>query len=413
MRPVGLLDFLTLSRKIIAMNAHSSASAKLPGSAAAFTVVLTGAGPDAVSADIASPDAQLRYARQIIEIEARALEAVSRRLDGSFNQAVELIYRCTGSVIVSGIGKAGLIGQKIAATLASTGSRSHFLHPAEAIHGDLGRIHRDDVILMLSQSGDTEEVVRLLPSIRQIGATLVAITGRPGSKLGQAAGVVIDIGSLQEACSLGLAPSTSTTAMLAVGDALALVASRMRGFSRDDFARFHPGGSLGRQLARVDDFMRRLSDCRLTSCSRLLRDVLIEARLPARRTGAIMIVDNVGRLRGVFTDSDLARLFESRRDALLDGPIRGVMTKNPTVVPQGSMMTDAVTIMAERRISELPVVDAEGKPVGLLDITDIVALYPEGLAVVLAAQSENSTSSVPRPKNPALLKPQQNGGVGP
>ncbi len=159
--------------------------------------------------------------------------------------------------------------------------------------------------------------------------------------------------------------------------------------------------------------MRRLSDCRLAICSRALREVLIEARLPARRTGAIMIVDPQGCLRGVFTDSDLARLFESHRDALLDGPIREVMTKRPACVPQGSMMSDAVTIMAERRISELPVVDAEGKPVGLLDITDIVALYPEGLAVVLASQtensapSENSTSAVPRPKNAALLKPQQ------
>jgi arabinose-5-phosphate isomerase len=366
----------------------------------------SGSGPSdgADQTSLRTPDQQLQYAREIIEIEARALEGMSKRLDDSFNRAVELVFHCTGSVIVSGIGKAGLIGQKIAATLASTGSRSHFLHPAEAIHGDLGRIHRDDVVLMLSQSGETEEVVRLLPSIRQIGATLVAITGRPASKLGKAAAVAIDIGSQQEACSLGLAPSTSTTAMLAVGDALALVASRMRGFSRDDFARFHPGGSLGRQLARVDDYMRRLSECRLTNCSHTLREVLIEARLPARRTGAIMIVDPTGCLRGVFTDSDLARLFESHREGLLDGPIRNVMTKRPTFVPQGSMMNDAVTIMAERRISELPVVDSDGKPVGLLDITDIVALYPEGLAIVLAAQSENSSNSVPRPKNPALLK---------
>jgi arabinose-5-phosphate isomerase len=355
----------------------------------------------------ATPEEQLRYARQIIEMEARALDAVSLRLGESFCQAVEAVYRCAGSVIVSGMGKAGLIGQKIAATLASTGSRSHFLHPAEAIHGDLGRIHRDDVLLMLSQSGDTEEVVRLLPSIKQIGTQLVAITGRTASKLGRAANITIDLGPLQEACSIGLAPSTSTTAMLAVGDALALVASRMRGFSRDDFARFHPGGSLGRQLARVEDCMRRLEDCRLAACSRVLREVLIDARLPARRTGAIMIVDHDGRLRGIFTDSDLARLFESRRDGLLDGPIAAVMTKHPTTVPQGSMMIDAVTIMGERRLSELPVIDAEGRPVGLLDITDIMALYPEGRAAVIAAQSENSTS-VPRPKNSALLNPKHN-----
>jgi arabinose-5-phosphate isomerase len=363
---------------------------------------------------MATAEAQLGYAREIIEMEARALEAVSGRLDHSFCRAVDLIYRCGGSVIVSGMGKAGLVGQKIAATLASTGSRSHFLHPAEAIHGDLGRIHRDDVLVMLSQSGETEEVVRLLPSIAQIGAPLVAITGQARSKLGRAAQIVIELGPLQEACSLGLAPSTSTTAMLAIGDALALVASRMRGFSRDDFARFHPGGSLGRQLARVDDYMRPLADCRVAAGSRVLREVLIEARLPSRRTGAIMIVDQAGQLAGIFTDSDLARLFESRRDGLLDGPVRNVMTKQPATAPQGSMMNDAVTIMAERRISELPVVDGDGKPVGLLDITDIVALYPEGMAVVLAAQSENSSSSVPRPKNPALLKSHKKSGlIGP
>jgi arabinose-5-phosphate isomerase len=356
------------------------------------------------SATSASAEEQLAYAREIIDIEARALEAVSSRLDSSFCRAVDLIYRCTGSVIVSGMGKAGLIGQKIAATLASTGTRSHFLHPAEAIHGDLGRIHRDDVVLMLSQSGDTEEVVRLLPSIKQIGTPLVAITGRPTSKLGTTADITIDLGPLQEACSIGLAPSTSTTAMLAVGDALALVASRMSGFSRDDFARFHPGGSLGRQLARVDEYMRPLTNCRIAPCCRVLREVLIEARLPVRRTGAIMVVDYDGRLRGIFTDSDLARLFESRRDGLLDGPIRRVMTKQPTTVPQGSMMNDAVAIMAERRLSELPVIDQEGRPVGLLDITDIVALYPEGRAVIISAQSA-TPSIVPRPKNPALLNP--------
>ncbi len=360
--------------------------------------VLPAAETNAVVAVSGRADEQLSYGREIIEMEYRALESVAARLDHSFCKAVDLVYGCTGSVIVSGMGKAGLIGQKIAATLASTGTRSHYLHPAEAIHGDLGRIHGDDVVLMLSQSGETEEVVRLLPSIKQIGTPLIAITGRVRSKLERGATVTIALGPLQEACSLGLAPSTSTTAMLAVGDALALVASRMRGFSRDDFARFHPGGSLGRQLARVEEFMRPLSDCRVAPCSRVLREVLIEARLPARRTGAIMIVDHDGGLRGIFTDSDLARLFESRRDGLLDGPIRRVMTEHPTTVPQGSMMNDAVAIMAERRLSELPVIDTAGRPVGLLDITDIVGLYPEGGAAVIAAQSGNTTV-VPRPKS--------------
>jgi arabinose-5-phosphate isomerase len=334
-----------------------------------------------------APAEQLRYAREIIQMEARALDAVAARLGNSFCQTADLVFHCKGNVIVSGMGKAGLVGQKIAATLASTGSRSHFLHPAEAIHGDLGRIHRDDVVLMLSQSGQTEEIVRLLPSIAQIGASLVAITGQARSKLARAANIVIDLGPLQEACSLGLAPSTSTTAMLAVGDAVALVASRMRGFSREDFARFHPGGSLGRQLAHVEDYMRRLPDCRIAVCSHALREVLIEARRPGRRTGAIMIVDPDGVLRGIFTDSDLARLFESRRDNLLDGPIRQVMTKNPTVVPQGSMLDDAISMMAERRISELPVVDADGRPAGLLDITDIVALYPESTPTAQPVES--------------------------
>jgi arabinose-5-phosphate isomerase len=350
-----------------------------------------------------SSEEQLRYARQIIEMESRALESVSQRLDHSFCQAVDLIYRCAGSVIVSGMGKAGLVGQKIAATLASTGTRSHFLHPAEAIHGDLGRIHPDDVVLMLSQSGDTEEVGRLLPSIAGLGTPLVAITSRKASKLGRAASVVIDLGPLQEACSLGLAPSTSTTAMLAVGDALALVASRLRGFSRDDFARFHPGGSLGRQLARVEDCMRRLNDCRVAVCSHTLRQVLVEARLPGRRSGAIMIVDEDGCLRGIFTDSDLAKLFESRRDSLLDDPIRNVMTKNPAAVPEGSLMIDAVAVMAERRISELPVIDADLRPVGMLDITDVVAQYPEGGAATSTIES-TASASVPRPKNQALLQ---------
>ncbi len=395
------------SRMTHVMDTHSTAGKNQPDSAQLARSMRVAEGTSAHNAPAVIPQAsaseeQLRYARQIIELESRALENVAQRLDDSFCRAVELIFRCAGSVIVSGMGKAGLVGQKIAATLASTGTRSHFLHPAEAIHGDLGRIHPDDVVLMLSQSGDTEEVGRLLPSIASLGTPLVAVTGRKASKLGRAASVVIDLGPLQEACSLGLAPSTSTTAMLAVGDALALVTSRMRGFSRDDFARFHPGGSLGRQLARVEEGMRRLNDCRVAVCSHTLRQVLVEARLPGRRTGAIMIVDPEGCLRGIFTDSDLAKLFESRRDSLLDDPIRNVMTKHPAAVPQGSLMIDAVAIMAERRISELPVIDADLRPVGMLDITDIVAQYPESAAA--SASESSGSASVPRPKNQALLQ---------
>ncbi len=349
-----------------------------------------------------SPFEQLRYAKQIIEIESQALVGLAARLDTEFCRAVNELYHCPGSVIVTGIGKAGLIGQKIAATLSSTGTRSHFLHAGEAVHGDLGRIHRTDVLLVLSQSGETQEITRLLPTLKSFGIPLIAITGSRTSTLGRTADVTIDLGSLKEACSLGLAPSTSTTAMLAMGDALALVTSRMRSFGREDFARFHPGGSLGRQLAKVQDVMRPLADCRVAVCTETVRQVFVARRLPGRRTGAIMIVDPDKILRGIFTDSDLARLFESRRDVAIDSPIRDVMTKGPTTVPLGSMLTDAVEIMAERKISELPVVDSLARPVGLIDVTDVVALFPEGNLALQATPTAKS-SAVPPPKNPAFI----------
>jgi len=358
-----------------------------------------------------SPAEQLRYARQIIQMEAEAVESLGRRLDTEFCRAVQELYQCRGSVIVSGIGKAGLVGQKIAATLASTGTRSHFLHAGEAMHGDLGRIHANDLVLILSQSGETQEIVRLLPSLTAAAVPILAITGHRRSTLARAAKVTIDIGLLKEACSLGLAPSTSTTAMLAMGDALALVTSRMRSFGREDFARFHPGGSLGLQLAKVDDHMRPLADCRVAPCSQSVRQVFVAGRLPGRRTGAIMVVDPEGILRGIFTDSDLARLFERRQDEALDGPIRLVMTKAPTTVPAGSMMTDAVEVMGERRISELPVVDAAGRPAGLIDVTDLVALFPEGSLAAEFAQSARP-GGPPAPKSPAFVRTPLRPGLG-
>ena len=194
-----------------------------------------------------TPEEQLRAAREIVRREAAGVWKVSYRLSSTFCEAVKLLYTCKGSAIVTGMGKAGLIGQKIAATLSSTGTRAHFLHPAEAFHGDLGRIHPSDVVVVLTQSGETAEVVQLLPSLREFGVPLIAITATRLSTVGQAASVVIELGELEEVCSLGLAPSTSTTAMLAVGDALALVLSKMRNFQADDFARFHPGGALGRR----------------------------------------------------------------------------------------------------------------------------------------------------------------------
>jgi arabinose-5-phosphate isomerase len=319
---------------------------------------------------------QLRYARQIIELESQTLAKVARRLGPEFCRAADCIFHCRGSVIVSGIGKAGLVGQKIMATLASTGSRSHCLHPAEAVHGDLGRVNSEDVMLVLSQSGETEEVLRMLSSIQEMKVPIIAITGRADSSLGKAAEVVIELGPVQEACPLGLAPSTSTTAMLAVGDALALVVSQMRGFGAEDFARFHPAGSLGRKLSKVQNHVRPLDQCRIASDRKTVREVIVAASLPGRRTGAIMLLDDEGRLSGIFTDSDLARLFERRGDRQLDEPIRNLMTAHPCTVPLGSMMSDAVAIMAERKISELPVVDGQGVPVGLIDITDLMARIP-------------------------------------
>ena len=344
-----------------------------------------------------TPFEQLRYAREILELESRTLAEVARGLGEAFCRAVDLLYHCRGSVIVSGMGKAGLVGQKIMATLASTGTRAHCLHPAEAVHGDLGRIHRDDLMLILSQSGETEEVVRLLPSVAELNVPILAITSRATSTLGQAATVAIELGPVQEACPLGLAPSTSTTAMLAVGDALALVTSRMRNFGREDFARFHPGGSLGRKLSKVQHHMRPLGQCRVASDRLSVREVFMTVSRPGRRIGAIMLVDEAGKLSGIFTDSDLARLFEGRRDGMLDGPICQVMTARPVWITIGSPMTDAVALLARRKISELPVVDAEGKPIGMIDITDVVEMLPEEDGTSSASQPGRTT----QPAKPA------------
>jgi arabinose-5-phosphate isomerase len=327
-----------------------------------------------------TPFEQLRYARDIIALEAQALDKIAHRLGPEFCDATRLLYECPGSVIVTGIGKAGLIGTKISATLASTGTRSIFLHPAEAVHGDLGRIRADDVVLVLSQSGETEEVVRLLPSLARLGVPVIAVTGRSSSTLARAATVLLPLGPLQEACPLGMAPSTSTTAMLALGDALALVTMRLHGFGHDDFARVHPAGALGRRLMRVEERMRPLTECRVAPEAEIVRNIFASLVRPGRRSGAIMLVDEAGALTGIFTDSDLARLFEQRRDDAVDEPIREVMTRNPCAVPAGSMLTDAVAILAERKISELPVVDLRGTPVGLLDITDVLAMMPDEAA---------------------------------
>jgi len=318
----------------------------------------------------------LAFARDVLRIEADALDRVRDRLDGTIARAADLVYRCQGSVIVTGMGKAGIVGQKLAATLASTGTRAFPLHPAEAIHGDLGRIRADDVVIALSQSGETEEVLRLLPALRRLEAVLLAITERPASSLGRAADVCVALGPIEEACPLGLAPSASTTAMMAVGDALALLVSRMRDFKAEDFARNHPGGALGRRLASVEDLMRTDGRLRKAEATMTVRQVFVSLAGPRRRSGAVLIVDGGGRLVGIFTDSDLARLFERRQDALIDRPIGEVMTPDPVQVVVGASVAEAVEAMKSRKISELPVVDRGGRPVGLIDLTDLIGLLP-------------------------------------
>jgi arabinose-5-phosphate isomerase len=279
-----------------------------------------------------TPEEQLRAAREIVRREAAGVWKVSYRLNSSFCEAVKLLFTNKGSAIVTGI--------------------------------------------MLTQSGETAEVVQLLPSLREFGVPLVAITASHMSTIGQAATVVIELGELEEVCSLGLAPSTSTTAMLAVGDALALVLSKMRNFQADDFARFHPGGALGRRLSRVDDIMRPLAECRQASEALSVRQVIVACSRPGRRSGAIMLTSKSGRLTGLFTDSDLARLFERRDETALDRPIRDVMATKPTAVPSGTRVADAISLLAKRKFSELPVVDSAGRPIGLIDVTDVVGLAP-------------------------------------
>jgi arabinose-5-phosphate isomerase len=320
---------------------------------------------------------RLREARDILRDEGQALLDMSRRLDAGFCAAVEAVRACRGTLVVTGMGKAGHIGRKLTATFSSTGTRALFLHPAEAVHGDMGAVSSDDVVLALSHSGETDELNRLLPQLKSMGATIVAITARDTSTLGRKADVTIALGTLREAGQWGLAPTTSTTVMLAVGDALALVVSRERGFTRQQFAFNHPAGALGRKLCRVAEVMRSGEQLRIAPGSSTVRDVFVNMVKPGRRTGAVMLVDEAGVLVGLFTDSDLVRLLETQRENQVDRPIAEVMTANPRTIRPDALLGDAVELLARFHISELPVVDELGHPVGLIDITDVIGLIPE------------------------------------
>ena len=315
---------------------------------------------------------QLKIAVDVIKTEAESLKKLAGNLPADFLDVVDAVSRCRGSVIVTGMGKAGWIGQKVSASMASTGTRSQFLHPAEAFHGDLGRIGGDDLVLAFSNSGETSEVLQLLPSIQAFGNKIVAVTSNARSTLARQADWVLDYPRGQEAGHLGLAPSTSTTTMLALGDALTLVLSRIRAFRDIDFAKFHPGGSLGRKLALVEEVMRPLSQCRVAQEGETIRDVYVRYSGRERRVGVVLVVNSKGKLTGVFTDSDLARLLESQQDHSFDAPICKLMTSQPTTIQAGSRTELAIELLACKNLSELPVVQDSGKPLGLIDITDVV-----------------------------------------
>jgi arabinose-5-phosphate isomerase len=336
----------------------------------------------------------LREAREIIDDEARALLRVSAGLDKEFCCAVDLLAQCAGCVVVTGMGKAGLIGRKIAATLSSTGTRAHFLHPAEAVHGDLGCLATDDVLVVLSNSGETDEVCRILPSVTRFGIPIVAITASRGSTVGRAARATIELGRLREAGPHSLAPTSTTTAMLAVGDALALVIGRRKGFTPQQFALYHNGGSLGAMLKSVGEVMRTGGQLRVAAETKSIRNVFAESSRPGRRTGAVILVDDEGRLSGLFTDSDLARMLERRQDGLLDRPIAESMTRDPLTIGPDALLSEAIEILSHNRISELPVVDVDGRPLGILDVTDVV-----GTGLVETPTLGDATPSPPSPSS--------------
>jgi arabinose-5-phosphate isomerase len=311
--------------------------------------------------------------RDILRIEADAVRGLIDRLDESFARAVSIIRDCDGRVVVTGMGKAGIVGHKIQATLASTGAASVFLHPADAIHGDLGMVRSSDIALVLSNSGDSDEVVRLLPHLRRIGARIIGITGRRDSALGQEADVVLCIGHIEEACPIKLAPSASTTAMLALGDALALTLVRVRDFTPEQYAEFHPGGDLGRQLLRVSELMRTGERCPTADPDDALGDAI--GRMTRARAGCVAIVKTNNELLGVFTDGDFRRMYAEGLGAeALSSPVSQYMTRGGHRVRADALVAEAMGLFRMRKINALPVVSDGNRVVGLLDVQDIVGL---------------------------------------
>lgn len=317
----------------------------------------------------------LGRARRVLSIETKELQLLADRLDENFTRAVKLLReaverRC--KIVVLGVGKSGHIGEKIAATLTSTGAPSVVLDSLNALHGDLGVVSDGDVILTLSYSGETEELMRVLPSLARLDVKKIAMTGNAGSSLSKASDIVLDVSVSQEACPHNLAPTASTTVMLALGDALAMVLLEERGFSRDDFARFHPGGNLGRSLLlKVRDIMRGGEDAAIVKASDPVVDVL--RVLTAKRAGAAIVVDATGRLAGIFTHGDFARRFPSE-PSIGASPVGEVMTVDPVTIDADKLAAEVLVVLERHRIDDLVVTDADGKPLGVVDSQDLSRL---------------------------------------
>jgi len=312
----------------------------------------------------------IKIAKQVLKIESDAVKNLINKLDKNFEMAVEMVYRSNGRVVVMGMGKPGLVGQKISATLASTGTPSLSLHPAEAVHGDLGKVTKNDVVIAISNSGETEEVLRVLPLIKKIGARLIVLTGNTKSTLAKHSDIVLDIGVEKEACPMGLAPTASTTATLAMGDALAVALIERRGFKESDYAFFHPGGSLGKRLIlKVEDIMRKSTENPIVDEDSLVKDVLI--KITSARAGSASVVDKKGKLTGIFTDGDLRRHLESDQNLALR-KVKDVMTHSPKSITKEKLAAEALRILKEHRIDEIPVVDEKHRPIGLIDVQDLL-----------------------------------------
>ena len=307
-------------------------------------------------------------ARKVLQTEAAAIMALVDRLDENFDRGVRMLYDCQGRVIVTGMGKSGIICRKIAATLASTGTSAFFLHPAEATHGDLGVIQPIDVLLAISHSGETQEILRLLEAIRRIGARIIAITGNPSSTLAQAADVSIDCRVSEEACPLNLVPTASTTAALAMGDALCMTLLVEKGFREEDFAKIHPGGKLGKKLMRVDQLMHHGAEAPIVNTDTPMRDVLYE--ISSKALGMTCVVNGKNQLVGIITDGDLRRYMAGNK-GLLDMTAGDVMTRRPIVIDPSTLAAQALLIMEQRKITSLVVVGAAQTVAGVIQIHDL------------------------------------------